>query len=313
MANQEDPLKIITDAKFTPLTKGDQELTVSNFGNLRKLNLSPGSEIEVEGYVTYVSKVHKGKSVGEQDLDVHFNLSPAQDDATTYLVCEIQNADDQKHKQKLDDAKSNGAKVKVKGVLRIFLEHIYESRQKNQFPHIFELHPVSSVIIGGEELADITMDCPDMDNWRNNDSIYEMKLQADGSVLFKKPGQDWKSFPESVEAEFDGMNLTLRDVHTVGHNYVYMDGYFSKIQNGSFPDGEPYFFELKSADDDSIRIKSVVIPGVPAYDIAKVFHNNPPDSLITSVAVRNLNIPQLMDNIYETILYPVFRLEQNSS
>ena len=60
------------------------------------------------------------------------------------MVCEIQNALLYDHKIKLEDAKKNKKKVRVKGYFRIFLEHIDKD---SSYPHIFEIHPVTSIWI----------------------------------------------------------------------------------------------------------------------------------------------------------------------
>ena len=72
-------------------------------------------------------------------------------------------------------------------------------------------------------------------------------------------------------------------------------------------------FELKhSLSNNSRGIKSVVIPGTPAYDTAKAFHEDPPDGILTAVALRSLVIPDLMRSNYNIMFCPVYRLEQTT-
>jgi hypothetical protein len=89
--NPADTLKVIIGA-FEPIERQTNELTVRNLDKSGSLPLSTGSEVEVEGHVTYVSKVHKGNGIKENDADVHFNLSPTLNNnngnGQQYLICE---------------------------------------------------------------------------------------------------------------------------------------------------------------------------------------------------------------------------------
>jgi len=78
-------LKILVQDKFKPLKRGIKKLVLNNIDDLKQLPLSLGSEVELEGYITYVSKTRG------DDLDVHFNLAQNSNDRKNYIVCEIQN------------------------------------------------------------------------------------------------------------------------------------------------------------------------------------------------------------------------------
>src|SRR5215472_8052542 len=121
MLNPNDALRLLTIGKFTPLEHGERQLTLRNFNDMTKLPLDPGSEIDLEGYVRYVSRI-RGK-----DADIHFNLSVDPNDKTNFVVCEIQNADNDAHGTPLKNAFDNQEKVRARGVLRIFLEHVHKT------------------------------------------------------------------------------------------------------------------------------------------------------------------------------------------
>ena len=264
--------------------------------------MNPGNEINLEGYITHVSHI-RGR-----DADIHFNLSTDPNNKKNFVVCEIQNADNDAHGIPLKNAFDNQEKVKVSGILRIFLEHIFETTGQPDLPHIFEIHPVRKVVIGdNSELPNITMDCPDKENFRDNTSVHQIELQDDGTMT-----KDGRKIQDNVQIQFDGINLTFINPPPLNINYVYTSAYFSKIHTGEFPDGKPYLFELKkSPTADSIGILSVVIPDTPSYNVIKEFHNNPPSEVLTAVLLRSLNISKLMDSRYEIIFCPVYRIEQN--
>jgi hypothetical protein len=58
------------------------------------------------------------------------------------------------------------------------------------------------VIIDGNDLQDITMDCPEHENFRDNESVHKIELQDDGSMT--KDGRDMN---DNIEIEYDGKNL----------------------------------------------------------------------------------------------------------
>ena len=153
MINAKKALELLVQNKFTPLKHGEQQLIIRNFNELTNLPLNIRSEIDLEGYITHVSHI-RGR-----DADIHFNLSTDSNNRNNFVVCEIQNADNETHGKPLKNAFDNQQKVRVRGVLRIFLEHIYETPSQPDLPHIFEIHPIRKVVIGdNNELANITMD-----------------------------------------------------------------------------------------------------------------------------------------------------------
>lgn len=85
MLSPSKALKILVQDKFKPLKRGIKKLVLNNIDDLKQLPLSLGSEVELEGYITYVSKTRG------DDLDVHFNLAQNSNDRKNYIVCEIQN------------------------------------------------------------------------------------------------------------------------------------------------------------------------------------------------------------------------------
>jgi hypothetical protein len=281
--------------KFTPLQKGDITLTINNFSDLNNLPIMPGSLITISGYVTHLSP-KRGK-----DADIHFNLSASPDDISNFVVCEIQNADENLHGIPLNQAQQNQQKVTVVGCLRIYLEHIYAQPNQPSTPHIFECHPAKSVLIDGVSLPNITVDVPDQDNYQSNDSMYEMQLQSDGTPVFRKINSDTFQAPrggDSLNVTFDGTDLNFQNPHTIGHNYVFMKSRFSKTLNGPFPDGNPYPFQLRSTSVDNVRIDAVAITGTLAYQTVQDLHNNPTEEIITAAGLRHLNIQQLMLSNY---------------
>jgi hypothetical protein len=303
MPSPSDALSILTNGKFSPLKSGEHQLTLRNFNELAQVPLSPGSEIDLEGFITHVSHV-RGK-----DADIHFNLSIDVNDKKNFVVCEIQNADNDTHGIPLKNAFDNGEKVMTTGVLRLFLEHIHEIPSQPTLPHIFELHPVRRVVIGeNTNLRNITMDCPDKEKFRSNESVHKIQLQHDGTMI-----KDGIKLRDNIQVQYDSNNLTFFNPPPLNVNYAYTTAYFSKTQDGQFPDGKPYSFELKeSPEATSIGIESVAIPDTPAYNILKDFHNDPPNEGLTVAVLRSLNIKALMKNIYKIMFCPVYRIEHNS-
>lgn len=302
MLSPSDTLNILTKGKFSPINSGEHQLTIRKFNELEQLPLNPGSEIDLEGFVTHVSHI-RGR-----DADIHFNLSTDANDEKNFVVCEIQNADNDAHGKPLKNAFENQEKVVARGVLRIFLEHIHKIATQPTLPHIFELHPVRKVMIAGNnELPNITIDCPDKDDFRNNESVHQIQLQHDGTMT-----KDGQILQDNIQVQYDGTNLTFFNPPPFNVNYAYTRAYFSKTYNGEFPDGNPYSFELKkSPSTDSIGIESVAIPDSPAYNILKKFHNDPPDEALTVAVLRSLNMQALMKSNYKIMFCPVYRMERN--
>jgi hypothetical protein len=318
-------LKIITDIQFEPIAKPTDTLIIRNFYKINDLNLSAGKEIEVEGLVTYVPR-----ELNERDRDLHFNLSPSLHSEVdqsrgnvtgqTYIICEIQNASTFDHKVKLANAMEQKKRVKVKGYFRMFLEHV---DNESYSPHIFEIHPVTKVWIEDIQLKNITVDCPDRNDWKNNASIYEMIWGDEKSGLSFVNYVERRSYIEmredKIQTSYDKGNLTFTNLTTphegkpaVGFNYVFAVGFFVKILKEAFPEGSPYLFEIKTEEgnNNSSNIKCIVTPETLAYDLARSFHYKPPAERLLAVAMRNMHILSLFENKFETTLYPVFRLEK---
>lgn len=303
MSDPKATLATIAGVKFTPLLGGQKQFTVGNFGNLSSLSLSTAQSVTVAGVVTYVSKLQP------DDKDVHFNISP-EGDASSYLICEIQNATAE-HKIALDNAKGNADLVEATGYFRVAFEHINAVTGVNQYPHILELHSISNLKINGKDLANIIVDCPSGDNWQNNLSTYKMELQSDGSVQFTKLGGSPRILKENlVKVVYQDPKLTVENISGfgIGHNYVYMQGQF--VKTGQFSDGDPYEFVLQDPNDSSISIRCFALPLAPGYANAKTFDASPPNGTVTAVALRSLDIQQLFKSNRETILY-VYRIDQN--
>lgn len=311
MVTPTQTLKIITDIKFDPLSSNKPQLKVTSFKKLKLLNPSPGDEIEVSGFVTKVGPVH-GREKG--DSDVHFNLSPSPSAPESFLVCEIQNATQDLHRKPLLEAMNNQARVRVKGIFRMFLEHIH---QIDASPHIFEVHPVGQVQIAGQSpLAEVEMDAPNKEKWKKNDSIHRIAIKNDGSVTFEEENvTKIEDSQARVNANYDGTDLTFRKKNAKGFanirlNYISTRGFFRTLPGVQFVDGRPYIFELQvSLNKNSRKIKAVVVPDTPAYPIAKDFHSNPPTVKLTVVALRSLELLELFNSNYQIMLCPVYRLE----
>ncbi len=303
MSDPKATLATIAGVKFTPLLRGENQFTVGNFGDLSSLSLSVAQSVTVAGAVTYVSKLQP------DDKDVHFNISP-EGDTKSYLICEIQNATAD-HKAALDNAKDNADLVEATGYFRVSFEHINAVTGVNQYPHILELHSISSVKINGNDLANIIVDCPSGDSFQNNPSTYAMGLQNDGSVQFTKIGGSPRTFKENlVIVVYQDPKLTVENISGfgIGHNYVYMQGQF--VKTSQFSDGDPYEFALQDPNDSSISIRCFALPLAPGYANAKNFDNSSPNGTVTVVALRSLDIQQLLKSNRETILY-VYRIGQN--
>src|SRR2546427_9955326 len=137
MVSPEEALKIILE-KISVDQKQDS-LTLNNFNEIDKLKLSLGKEITVAGYITNLSKANS------YDKDLHFDFSTTPDGNNGIVVCEIQNGSDKKHGAALQQPMSDNQMIKVKGVLRFFLEHADSGSPTLQ--HVFEIRPVSEIYI----------------------------------------------------------------------------------------------------------------------------------------------------------------------
>jgi hypothetical protein len=312
MVTPKKALEIITDIKFEPLGSNKPVLKVINFKKLKWLEIIPGGKIEVSGYVTSVGPVH-GREKG--DSDVHFNLSPTPSPQDSFLVCEIQNASNNLHRKPLVEATSGQRKVQVRGIFRMFLEHIHKV---NHSPHIFELHPVDYVKIEGQlPLAQVEMDAPNREEWKANESIHRITIRNDGSVTFEEDKvTKIEDSQVRVQSIYDGTNLTFKKTKSKGFanirlNYVSTKGFFKVLSGGQFIDGRPYIFELQvSSSPNSRKIKAVTVPDTPAYEVTNDLHKHPPNSKVTVVALRSLSLGELFNSNYEIMLCPVYRLEK---
>jgi hypothetical protein len=315
-----ETLDTIVSCRFFPITNPSQQVTIEHFDNLRSIDLSLGNEIEIEGFVTFVPS-----HIGERDKDLHFELFPHINDGTEQsprknsrypVICEIQNALEDHH-QPLMNAK-NSKRVRVKGQFRLFLEHIQDG--PGQFPHIFEVHPVTHVWIEDMgELDNITVDAPNHEQWAESISIYEMVKQSgvDGFTFINH--KENKQFPgirediitatyaqESAILKF-GNITSPHNFPGVGFNYVFSKGKFIKNAEHEPEQGKPYTFPLEI--DNDTKITCVVYPETPASSIVTEFHQNPPDKIL-ALALRSMNMNRLYQNKFEIILSPVFRLEE---
>ncbi len=298
MVTPENTLEILTSC-YTPLRTGEGKLILSNFAQLTQISdLSLGSEVTLKGNVTYVSP-KRG-----DDLDIHFDLAPPSGDG--FVVCEIQNADEVQHGQPLKQAMDAGTMVEVTGVLRIFPEHVYASAGP-KLAHIFEIHPIREVKIDGTPLDNITMDCPDHENFTTQPSMHEIVIRDDGTMAMASSG---RQLDDNIEVQFDGTDLTMFKPPALNTNYIFGSFYLSFNQSNQFQDGQPFVLEIRgSSDPNSVPVNSVVIPGTAAYDTVKSFLNKPPTDPVTVAALRSLSFQQLMNSTYEIVFCPVYRIQ----
>ncbi len=290
MVSAEEALKIILERISVDLR--EDSLTLNNFREIDKLSLSLGKEVTVAGYITNVSPRNS------YDKDVHFDLSTTQDGDNNIIVCEIQNGSDKKHGVPLQQAKDDNKMIKVKGVLRFFLEHAESTSPTLQ--HVFEIHPVREIYIDDQPMGNIEVDCPGGDKFKKLSSVHKMTINDDGSMSTSHALNDTK------DVTWDGRNVTIDNPNKNDTNYVYASAYFYKTQEGDFPTDEPYIFELRKSQD-SVGVKAAAIPSTQAYDSLAEFHSNPPTDKVTIVGIRSLNIPELK-NKYEVALCPVYRV-----
>lgn len=287
-------LNTILNAWFEPVAAGAGDLVLTGADSIAGLGLGLGTEVTVRGYLTYVSRIHRGGSGRERDLDLHITLDNAPLEGPCGLLCEIPNATDAQ-KAVLDS--HLGDELTVTGVLRAFLAH---PRPGDRPPHVFEIHPVRTVELrDGTPFPNSPVDCPQGAQWRQNDSI--------------RPDFPFHRYYEPpVTVTYDGLDLTFSPGEPVGNNYVAMKGSFSRISSGPFPEGKPYVFHLQvPAGRKPINLVAVAIPDTPAYAACRRLHEQPSDAPLVAVALRSLHIPRLLDGAgrYEIILCPTFRLE----
>jgi hypothetical protein len=312
-------LETIVNSRFFPITDPSQAVIIENFDNLKSMDLSLGNETEVEGFVTFVPS-----QIDDRDKDLHFELFPHINDGSDQasrknnrypVICEIQNALEDHH-QRLINA-LNSKRVKVRGQFRLFLEHIESGLGK--FPHIFEIHPVTSVSIDNEgDLDNITIDAPAHQEWRENKSIYEMlkPIEIPGITFVNhKQNTRFENIREDlINVTYHEATMTLKFENItsphgfpgVGFNYVFSKGKFIANPDHAPEDDNPYIFELEIGK--GVNVKCVVFPEAPAFKVASEFHENPPEKVL-ALALRSMNIEQLYQDRIEIVMSPVFRLE----
>ncbi len=272
-------------------------MVLTNFVQLNQISdLSLGSEVALRGIVTYVSRIR------EKDLDIHFDLAPP--GGGSPVICEIQNADEVQHGQPLQQASDAAKTVEVTGVLRIFPEHVYASAGPT-LAHIFEIHPIREVKIDGASLDNITIDCPANENFATQESMHEIVIQDDGTMAMMSSG---RQLNDNIKVKFDGTDLTMTKPPSLNVNYVFGAFYIFFKQNVQFEEGKPFEFELRGSNDpSSVPVRSVVVPGTPAYDAVKGLLDNPSSNALSAAGLRTLDFKQLMNSTYEVVFCPVFR------
>jgi hypothetical protein len=296
MTSPDKALAILT-SMYSPVPKGGTRLVLKNFAQMTQVSdLSPGAEVTLKGSATYVSPIR------EADLDVHFDL--ASPGGNGFVVCEIQNADMVAHGQPLQQAVKNQSVVEVTGVLRIFPEHVFAAAGPT-LAHIFEVHPIRTVKIGGTPLKNIMMDCPGKDQFTKQSSVHEISIQDDGSMVMASSG---RRIHDDVQVVFDGTNLTMMNPPQLNVNYVWSSCYLSFDNSGSFKSGQPFEFQIRGSNNSgATSVDSVVTPGTDAYSKVRNYVSNPPGGPVTAALLRTLDIGQLMHNRYQVIFCPVYR------
>jgi hypothetical protein len=210
------------------------------------------------------------------DGDLHFCLGFAEGEP--HIACELQNA--KSWIKTFNDAV--GEQITVAGFLRCLFEH--PGFRKNDDAHIFEIHPVRAVTIGGQVLP-FDVDVPDQD------SIHTW------AKPFPLNNQDSR-----IQVEYDKQNDTLVFSGMDGRdeNYVIESGAVSKIAlNSSTAQPAQFIFD---SDDIGHRIQVYCMKGTSA--VKQLGAVNEGDT-ITMVALRNIDLRQALKGTYAICLLAI--------
>ena len=206
------------------------------------------------------------------DGDLHFCLGTAND--AVHIACEIQMASDELI-ARFNDAVDQGiTDIKVTGFFRCLFEHSGISQGQNSDCHIFEIHPVRAVTIGGQTFPfDVDMPQDGTHSW-DTLSTYDAGISVTA---------------QADTLTFAGMRSDARGGDV---NYVNVPGKVSNVRTEPGEDGIVRF-TFTSPDIDN-PIEGLCLPHTSAArEIQQVGGGK-----VTLGALRNINIEEALKGNY---------------
>ncbi len=225
-----------------------------------------------------VSKKPGTYKVEANDGDLHFGLGAKA--GLPHVACELQNA-------KAWLTKFNAAlnkSISVSGFFRCMFEH--PGFQKNDDAHIFEIHPVRAVSLGGH-INSFNVDTPDQK------AIH----------TWLKPN-DLNKSDKMVKVKYDKGkdDLTFTGMKGWDENYVGVAGNISRINLNS--NGQnPASFTFSGGGIDH-PLQAFCLQGTTAAtQLLKL--SRAKQTIVKMVALRNIDLPQALKGVYSINLLTI--------
>jgi hypothetical protein len=252
-------------------------LEVEVTGKLLKKQLT--IKVDANGKRSFRLAAQNGKykrTTGDGDL--HFCVGTK--NGSVHVPCEIQAATNEMIQQ-FNDAIS--AQISVTGFFRCLFEHSGIVQTKNSDCHIFEIHPVRAVTLGGNPFT-FEVDSPAKegihDGWARNgvsledtDKLMKIRHQA-GALVF-----------EGVQSDARGGDV----------NYVRVRGSVSGVKKLSGEGGALRFtFTINDTGAHGKEVEAICLPHTTAArDVLKADGHD-----VTLVALRNINLKKALTGKY---------------
>ena len=202
------------------------------------------------------------------DGDLHFCLGVKQ--LQPHISCELQNA---KAWIPLFN-KSLGTKITVSGFFRCMFEH--PGFRQNDDAHIFEIHPVRAVVIGGR-LRSFDVDIPDQQSIHTWAIPHPLNNQDDRVKLKYDKAKD---------------TLTFTDMDGQDENYVQVSGTVSQVKPNGGGD-TPASFTFDSAEIGK-PLKAYCLHGTSAArQLGQLGSGS-----VSMVALRNIDLSEALKSRY---------------
>lgn len=221
-----------------------------SFLTLRKVVTAAGAKfpwVRASGFLTDIA-------LPEADGDLHFFIETEQgahDHDAPMMTCEIQGLFKSRSKKSSDPRLKEfkqlfAEKVEVTALLRVWPEHLRDSRQ----PHFFELHPLLTIGRPGEKPIDFSNRVV----WPTGEDPDEMAREMT-SILAP---------PKGLALHRDGSRLTFATPsHSMKReNYVHIEGYY---RGGASKKGPFVHFVLYDGPTSGRSIGCLAVEGSAAY------------------------------------------------
>ncbi len=204
----------------------------------------------------------------ESDGDLHFNLGTQQ--LQPHITCELQDA----AAWLSTFNQASGKQISVEGFFRCLFEH--PGFNPLDDAHIFEIHPVRAVSIGGQ-IQSFNVDIPEqksINTWNQPHSLNK---------------QD-----QSITVRYDSVSdiLTFRGMNGQDENYVRVTGTVSNVQLNTTGSGQASF--SFNSPDIGHPIQVYAMQGTTAARELRQLKK----TQISMVALRNIDLSQALQRRY---------------